>query len=171
MKLWDLITGSRPAPKGVRRLGAAALRERLMALNRDTAPWKVRSGAREHVDLVGEWKIVDARWYEIFAKAGLKRTFKVLMKFDAEKHEVRAVDQAWEIEWKVGGHPVLTLEATAFRGQQWEKSFEAVYAFREDLSYGEIYSYRFDSEEIKDPLRKAVHDAGWGWRGVAFSKL
>jgi hypothetical protein len=170
MGLFDWMTGSKPAPPGVPRLAVPALREHLLAVNRDTAPFTVRDGAPEGVDLVAEWRIVDAQWYEIFARAGIKRVFKVLMKFDATKGEVRAVDQAWEVEWRAGV-PVLSAQAEGFRGQSWEKSFEAVYAFREDLSWGEVYSYRFDTDEIKKPLVAAARKAGWGWRGVAFSKL
>lgn len=170
MKLIDWLTGSKPAPSGVAAEPVAKLRKRLMAINRESAPFKIRSGAPEGVDLVAEWRIVDAKWYEIFAKAGLKRVFKVLMKFDAERREVRAVDQAWEIEWRAGV-PDLSVAASGFRGQSWEKSFETVYAFREDLSYGKVYEYRFDTKEIKAPLVEAAQQAGWGWRGVAFGKL
>ena len=48
-----------------------------MALNRPTSPWRVINGASEGVDLIAEWKIVDAEWYEIFAKAGLERVFTI----------------------------------------------------------------------------------------------
>lgn len=170
MGLFDWLTGNKPAPEGAKRQSEAELREALMAVNRETAPFKVRDGAAEGVDLVAEWRIVDAEWYEIFAKAGIERIFKVLMKFDSANSEVRAVDQEWEVEWRAGT-PTLLLKGSAFRGRKWEKSFEAVYAFREDGSYGKIYDYRFDTSEIKDPLIEAAHRAGWGWRGVAFAKL
>jgi hypothetical protein len=170
MGLFDWMTGSRAAPAGVERKSTAALRAHLMAVNRPTAPFQIRDGEPEGVDLVAEWRIVDAKWYEIFAKAGVKRVFKVLMKFDEARGEVRAIDQAWEVEWRAGV-PVLSVSGGASRGQSWEKSFETVYAFREDGSYGEVYTYRFDSEEMKEPLRKAVAESGWGWRGVAFGKL
>ncbi|RYE01476.1 MAG: hypothetical protein EOP61_11150 [Sphingomonadales bacterium] len=170
MGLFDWLTGTRSPPAGATRLPATALREHLLGLNRDTAPFVVRDGAAEGVDLVAEWKIVDAEWYEIFAKAGLERVFKVLMKFDAAKGEVRAVDQEWEVEWRAGV-PDLSLSANAFRGQKWEASFGTAYAFREDLSYGKVYQYRFRTDEIKKPLIEAAQQAGWGWRGVAFAKL
>lgn len=170
MDIWNWITGSkRPAP-GVKPVAAAELKVRLMAVNRPTAPFKVRSGAKEGVDLVAEWRIVDAKWYEVFAKAGLTRVFKVLMRIDEARHEVRAVDEAWEVEWRAG-MPVLSAAAKASRGQSWEMSFETVYAFREDLSFGEVYTYSFSTREIKGPLKAAVLGAGWGWRGVAFGKL
>src|SRR5262245_543390 len=97
MGLFDFITGSKSAPTGVARQPKAALRDALLALNRTSAPFHVRDGAAEGVDLVAEWKIVDAQWYEIFAKASLQKVFKILMKFDEEKGEVRAVDQEWTV--------------------------------------------------------------------------
>jgi hypothetical protein len=170
MGLFDWLTGNKPAPAGVKRQSEAKLRTALMGVNRESAPFKVRSGKAEGVDLVAEWKIVDAKWYEIFAKAGIKRVFKVLMKFDEAKSEVRAVDQEWEVEWRAG-EPELFLKGSAFRGRKWEKSFETVYAFREDGSLGKVYDYRFDTSEIHKPLIEAAHKAGWGWRSVAFAKL
>lgn len=155
---------------GAEALSVAGLRAGLLAVNRDTAPFRVRDGAPEGVDMVAEWKIVDARWYEIFAKAGLKRVFKVLMKFDQARHEVRAVDQAWDVEWRAGV-PVLSLDAKYFRGQTWEMSFGTAYAFRETGHYGEVYDYRFATDELKEPLKAAVGKAGWRWNPVAFDKL
>jgi hypothetical protein len=170
MGLFDWLTGRKPAPTGIARQSAAALRERLLAANRDTAPFTIRDGAPEDVDLVAEWKIVDATWYEIFAKAGLKKVFKVLMKFDDANTEIRAVDQEWSVEWRAGV-PSLNLSAEAFRGQKWEMSFGTAYAFKEDLSYGKVYEYRFNTEEIKTPLIEVTNRSGWDWKCVAFGKL
>ena len=171
MGLFDFITGTKSAPAGVARVPAQELKTRLLALNRDTAPWQVRDGTPEGVDLVAEWRVVDARWYEIFAKAGLEKVHQVLMKFDADRGEVRAVDRDWTIEWSAGV-PRLIATAEAFRGQKVEVSFGTAYAFREeDLTYGKIYEYRFNTQELKGPLRETALAAGWGWKGVAFSKL
>jgi hypothetical protein len=170
MGIFDFLTGSKAAPAGVRKLGKDALRADLLELNRDTAPYIVRDGAAENCDLVAEWKIVDARWYEIFAKASLTKVFKVLMKFDPQKGEVRAVDQEWTVAWRAGV-PSLSLTAEAFRGQKVEMSFGTAYAFTEDLSYCKVYEYRFKTAEIKGPLQEAVAMSGWGWKGVAFGTL
>ena len=140
-----------------------------MAVNRDTAPFMVRDGKAEGVDLVAEWQIVDAKWYEIFAKAGIKRVFKVLMKFDEDKGEVRAVDQEWEVEWRAGV-PTLSLKAEAFGARSGRKASDRLRLPRGWI-LGKIYNYRFNTSEIKGPLIEAAHKAGWGWRSVAFSKL
>jgi hypothetical protein len=168
--LFDFLTGSKSPAPGATRQPAAALRTALLALNRDTAPWHIRDGADENVDLVAEWKIVDARWFEIFAKASLSKTFKILMKLDEIKHEVRAVDQEWTVEWRAG-IPSLALSAEAFRGQKTEISFGTAIGFRENLSPGVIYDYRFATGEIKTPLQNAVLANGWRWQAVAFGEL
>lgn len=170
MGLFDWITGDRKPASGVGRQSPEALRDALLGLNRDSAPWQVRDGAPEGVDLVAEWKIVDAQWYEIFAKAGLSKVFRILIKFDAGKGEVRTLDQEWTVEWRAGV-PSLALAASGFRGQKVEMSFGTAFAFREDLSYGKVYEYRFATKEIKGPLQEAVAAAGWGWKGVTFGKL
>ena len=171
MGLFDFITGTKAPPKGGRRIPASELRQRLLGLNRDTAPWQVRDGTPEGVDLVAEWRVVDARWYEIFAKAGLEKVHQVLMKFDESNGEIRSVDKDWTVEWSAGT-PRLTATAEAFRGQKVEVSFGTAYAFREeDLTYGKVYEYRFNTQELKGPLREMALAAGWGWKGVAFSKL
>ena len=171
MGLFDWITGSKSAPAGVVRQPAATLRAALLAANRDTAPFLIRDGAPEGVDLVAEWRIVDARWYEIFAKASLSKVFKVLMKLDEANGEVRAVDQEWTVEWRAGV-PNLALSVDTFRGQKKEFSFGTAYAFKEDLSgFGKVYEYRFNTGELKDPLVEIAQQNGWGWKGVAFGKL
>ena len=170
MGLFDWLTGSKPAPKGVKPRAAKTVRAALLAVDSKATPFRVRDGSDEGVDLVAEWKIVDARWYELFAKAGLKRVFKILMKLDEAKREVRAVDQAWDVEWRAG-EPVLSLRVEAFRGVKWEKSFEKTWAVREDLTFGKVVDYNFDTSKMKGPLIEAAHGAGWGWRGVAFGKL
>jgi hypothetical protein len=101
MRLLDMLTGTKRPAAGVAPTGAGALRDALLSINRPTAPFIVRDGAPEQCDLAAEWRIVDAAWYEIFAKAGLRRVFKVLMRLDAGRHEVRAVDR----EFAVNGVP------------------------------------------------------------------
>ena len=76
--------------------------DRLQALNRPTAPYQILDGKPEKVDLIAEWKIVDAEWYEIFAKAGLEKVFKIYLKLDPEAHEVRAMDREYSVEWRAG---------------------------------------------------------------------
>ena len=170
MGWFDFLTGSKAAAPGVTPVPVDQLRSGLLALNRDTAPWVVRDGAPEGCDLVAEWRIVDAKWYEVFAKAGLSKTSQTLLKFDTTANEVRSADRDWSVSWRAGV-PGLSLSVAGFRGQTNEVSFGKAYAFTESGGYGQVYNYRFVSKEMKDPLQDLAAASGWGWRGVAFGKL
>jgi hypothetical protein len=171
MAFFDFLTGRKAPAPGARRESLSHLKAALLALNRPTAPWQVREGAAEGVDLVAEWRVVDARWYEIFAKAGLRKTAQILMRFDEAAAEVRSVDRDWTVEWRAGT-PTLSLSAQGFRGQKTEVSFGMAAAFREeDLTFGKVYEYRFNTREMKAPLQDVVTGLGWAWKPVAFGKL
>ena len=146
------------------------LRDMLMALNRPTAPYQIIDGASENVDLIAEWKIVDAQWYEIFAKARLTKVFRIYMKLDADHHEVRAQDHEYTIQWSAGV-PRLSLAVSAFRGQMTSVEFGAGYAFTETLAPDQVYKYRFNTNEIKKPIQEVTAACGWRYKGIAFGKL
>lgn len=143
---------------------------RLMALNRPTAPYHIIDGKSEGVDLIAEWKIVDAQWYEIFAKASLKKVFRIYLKLDPEKREVRAMDKEFTVAWHAGV-PSLGVEASFFKGQQSSISFGTGYAFTETLAPGQVYKYKFNTNELKKPIQDAVAASGWKYKPVAFGKL
>jgi hypothetical protein len=168
--MFDLFSSTKRPAAGAPVLSSQEVRDRLTSLNRPTAPYQVINGAAEDVDLIAEWKIVDAAWYEIFAKAGLSKVFKIYMKLDDKSHEVRAVDREFTVEWSAGV-PELSLAVSAFRGQTQSVEFGADYAFTEDLAPDQVYKYRFDTREIKKPIQEAVTSCGWTYKGVAFGKL
>ena len=60
MAFFDWLTGTKRPAAGVPAKSAAEVRADLLAVNKPTAPFSVRDGAPENVDLVAEWRIVDA---------------------------------------------------------------------------------------------------------------
>jgi hypothetical protein len=171
MGFFDFLSGRRAPPPGTPRVDAAELRAALLGLNRETAPFEIREGGPEGADLVAEWRIVDAKWIEVFAKAGLRKGAQVLLRLDAGKGEVRSLDRDYTVEWRAGV-PSLSFSAEGFRGQKVEMSFGTAYAFREDdLRFGKVYDYRFRTSELKNPLQEVTAIHGWTWRPVAFGRL
>ena len=170
MGLFDFFTSTRRPSATTPVLTAKDVRAKLLALNRPTAPYHLIDGASEGVDLIAEWKIVDAKWFEIFAKAGLSKAFKIHLRIDESSHEVRAMDREIMIEWRAGV-PNVSLAVSAFKGQQQSIEFGQANGFTEKLSTGQIYNYRFSTKELKQPIQTAVTDSGWTYKGVAFGKL
>jgi hypothetical protein len=146
------------------------IRTRLMGLNRPTAPYQITDGQAENVDLIAEWKIVDARWYEVFGKAKLEKVFRIFLKLDSDKKEVRAQDHEYSVQWSAGV-PSLKMVVNTFQGQMNSVEFGAGYAFTETLAPGQVYQYKFNTNEMKKPIQDAVAISGWKYKGVAFGKL
>lgn len=167
---FDFLTGTKRPEAGTPALPAPGVRERLLGLNRPTAPWQIVDGAAEKVDLIAEWKIVDAQWCEIFAKAGLKKVFRIYMKMDEASHELRAMDREYSVEWSAG-IPNLSLAVSSFKGQSTSIEFGQAFGFTETLAPGQIYKYKFNTNELKKPIQDAVLACGWVYKGVAFGKL
>lgn len=170
MRLWDWLTSTKRPDAGVAVCPAGDVRSRLLALNRETAPFRIVDGAAEQVDLVAEWKMVDAQWYEVFAKAGLTKIFRILLKFDDGNRTVRTSDREYEVAWEAGV-PTLSLAASASRGQTRSFQFGTRYGFTETLAPGSIYKYTFNTNDLKNPIQEAVTGCGWTYKGVAFGKL
>ncbi|MCU0521761.1 MAG: hypothetical protein MUF84_13850 [Anaerolineae bacterium] len=170
MKLSELFSSTRRPEAGTPVRSPEEVLSALMGLNRPTAPYRMVDGQAEGVDVIAEWKIVDAQWFELFAKASISKVFRIYLKLDAAKHEVRAMDREYTVEWRAGV-PALSLSAQAFKGQKQEVSFGGAYAFTETLAPGQVYKYRFSTNEIKKPIQDAVTGCGWTYKGVAFGKL
>ena len=170
MSILDFLSSTRRPSAGTPVLSKERVVEKLLSLNRGTAPYHLIDRKGEGVDIIAEWKIVDARWYEVFAKAGLSIVFRIYLKLAEAKHEVRAMDRRYSISWSAG-IPSLSLDVRAFKGQTQAIEFGRAYAFTEELKYGEVYNYRFDTREIKKPIQDVVTSCGWTYKGVAFGKL
>ena len=158
------------ANKNAPVLSADEVRTKILELNRETAPYQIIDGKDKGVDLIAEWKIVDAKWYELFAKANITKVFRIYMKFDPAKNEVRAKDEEYTVEWRAGV-PSLSIAVSKFQGQMTSVEFGAAYAFTEELKPGVVYNYRFSTNEIKKPIQEAVAACGCNYKGVAFGKL
>jgi len=164
-KILDTFTNTRRPSYGAAAVDTDKLRNALLAINRDSAPFVIRDGGKDEVTLVAEWKIVDARWYEVFASAGLKDVFKILLQVRPELREVRALDTRYTISWRAG-LPTLNLSVSGSRGQQWAYSAGTSYVFTENPERGQVYKYRFKTGEIRQPIQDAVVASGWTYKGV-----
>lgn len=170
MGLLDLFTGTKRPPTGTPVLSPSEVRDRLLALSRPTAPWRISDGASDGVDLVAEWRLHEKAYGSAFQQAQKTTVFRIFLKLDGGAHEVRAGDREYTLRWDLDGLK-LTLAGSAFRGQKQTVAFGGPAHYTEQLPSGEKVEYRFDTREIKRPLQEAVTTSGWTYKGVAFGKL
>lgn len=167
--MFDFLTSTKRPASGTKVLPAEQVLARLKKLNRKTSPWQIVDGSPEGVDLIAQWKIVDARWYEIFAKASLTKVFRIFLKVDEANAHIRAQDREYEVSWRAG-IPSLSVAARGFRGQKWSVEYEKSYGITEDLEPGVQYEYLFKTAEIKKPIQEAVVACGWTYKGIIFGR-
>lgn len=167
MGILDSLRGVKRPEEDIPAISRAELEGRLLGLNHEQAPFFIHPG--ETSDLEAEWKIVDASWYVIFAKAGLEKAHRIYLRLDEEQREVRALEESWDVEWRAGV-PSFSLSVEKFQGRTFgSRSFGAGYAFTgiNPLKFGEAYTYRFNVSEMKDPIVETTTAAGWTYVPVA----
>lgn len=166
MGLLDKLKGVKKPEEDTQAVPRDELQARLLALTGDEVPFTVETGrGGKEGDVVAQWRIVDASWYEVFAKAKLEKVHRVLIGLVEGEHEARVLEEAWEVEWSAGV-PTLSMSAEKFQGRTiGTKSFGTGYAWKgvDPLDFGKVYEYRFDASEMKDPLSTVVTQAGWTW--------
>jgi hypothetical protein len=144
---------------GVESIGKDKLKENILAVNNPDLPYQIKPA--ENTDFELTWKIADARWFGVFAKEGLKQTYRAYIYLDEAKSTVRLWQAVDSVEW-VAGAPKVHFQKEFFRGKViYQKSYGVQYGVKEDKSFGKVYEYRFDINDIVGPVRKAALDGGW----------
>ncbi|MGW9086469.1 hypothetical protein [Streptomyces yangpuensis] len=148
---WDRRTGTRYPVPGVTPTAAAELREALLALGGPGGVFLVREGTpKERADLVAECRVAEMRL-----------TLRTSMRLVPAKHEVRTLEERWEPALEHSGEQYGRGPGKAVY-QQWEHRRGA------DGRRSKVETFRFDTGQMKNPLRNTVLRSGWTWRGVLF---
>ncbi|WP_432096997.1 hypothetical protein [Streptomyces sp. bgisy100] len=167
MRFLDKLSGTKRPGSNVTPQPTEDLKAMLLSLNGPDVPYVVRYGAQEGAHLVAEWRLMESAWQTYFARSQLSRRIRIRMRFVPGKREVRALDEQWKIKW-VGGVPVSYEYG---RGPVNQKSYRWTIGRGKEGGLEVTETFRFDSSELKDPLRDTVIKAGWTWRGVTLGKL
>lgn len=110
--------------------------------------------------------IVDAKWYTLLYKNGLKKTFTIDASLDESKGAVQTTDTAYGLEWQGGADagslaPRLGGQIKMQKGEIWSYQAGKQYGISEQGKVGETASYSFSSSEAKKWLDTQLKEAGW----------
>ena len=154
---------------GGKKISASAiskeeLHKKILGLNSSEIPYQIN--ITEESDFLLEWKIVDAKWYGIFSKEKMSKTYRAFILLDDERKTVRYYEELGSVEWHIGTDglwkPGIRYSAQAWKGRiLFQKSWGAQYGIKEDKTFGKVYEYKFDIGYARDPLRKIVEESGW----------
>lgn len=149
---------TRPGPD-VFPVDPEELRAQLMRLNQAAAPWHVRDGAPEGVDVVAEWKSTDPYWQPIFTEVSLNGTFMTRIRFHPDVREARSTDR--RLAWQPSADSTFSLS------KEWESG--QLRGMADGTVNGQWYE--FDTNDFKNLLKETVTGAGWIYRAVIFRAL
>ncbi|HYW31065.1 MAG TPA: hypothetical protein VE869_06110 [Gemmatimonas sp.] len=160
--------GETPAVAGVPPAPVHSLRERLLALNTIDAPYTVAPVEGDSRRLMVTWRYADAKWVDLARARGMRRTHRVLLRFDESANTVRPVEQMSRLDWSAGagGGSVdwkREMGITFFQVER-HRNFGVQLDERGRPTGGLSYEYRFDVRDLKGPLIRIATEAGWNWR-------
>jgi hypothetical protein len=141
-------------------LSGAALRAQIREVNEFDAPVMVRERKGR---LVATWKYVDARWWELLARAGLTKVYELHIKLDDTQHLATLIDVNKSVSWR-GGPTEVRVWGGLFRGIIWAYEIGKLWGIRENWQLGKVYDYKFVPQEIKIPIMNSILRNGWDVR-------
>lgn len=159
--------GGRKKP-GIASIEKEKLKRQILNLNSVDLPYEIKPSDKTDFELV--WKIADARWLGIFSKERISKTYRAYIYLDESKHTVRFWQAIDNVEW-VAGAPKVHYQKEFFRGKViYQKSSAVQYGIKEDRTFGKVYEYNFDINQIAGPVKKTVLDGGWEFVEVMMKK-
>jgi len=170
MGFFQYLGGKKKTPSAISK---NVLKEKILALNSPELPYQITPV--KETDFLLEWKIIDAKWYGIFSKEKISRTYSALILLDDARKTVRYYEELGSVEWHIGTDglwkPGIRYSAQAWKGRiLFQKSWGAQYGIKEGGEFGKVYEYKFDIGYVRDPLRKIVEESGWEFVPVVRKK-
>jgi hypothetical protein len=156
------------------RLPAADLRERLLAVHRPDTPFVVRDGSDEGVDLVAELRFGDPEWLAVFREVALDEVYTIRMRIDEGRGEVRKKEKLSEIQWRKGGEwrpKRFGGEGGVRIGEQTRTIKSITYTRAGGLRFEKGATFSYKTQDLREPLARAIYRAGWECRNVIFRRV
>lgn len=170
-----LITRSRrPAAKPG---SLAELRATLLALN--TPDRKFRLVLLSDTEMRLDWDVVDASWYELFAKVKLTTIYRARLLLYEPEHEVRCHEMLRSANWLLGFEGLSGLRGLRPRFN-WDFYYRSgvMNVIWSGLAYGikkgwpprigEVYRFTLNTVAAKQDIAAAAREVGWAFRPVLF---
>lgn len=105
--------------------------------------------------------LIDAQWWEVMGRAGLKETYSYTVRFDPAAGTVSVTDTHWNLDWSVGVdgamRPSARLNAQVQSGRIISNRRTFVWTPLE----GTVVDSTFNSETPRATLRGVLDQFGW----------
>jgi hypothetical protein len=174
--LWGLAAGglklaTRRPKKGMARISRDGLRDQLLALNNPRSAFVIEEVAPYH--LVGRWKLDLPEYRTLFAKHGQKQLYQLDLYLNADG-PVGALETRGSVSWDMSmAPPSAAFRWDYFRGLvlfEW-RAAKVWTLDPADLTFKEAVDYKFNVNDYRVPVIRAVTGAGWTYRPLLLRPL
>lgn len=148
-----------PKPANVVPIAKDGLRQKLLSFGGENSPVEAveQNGVISFI-----WKLADAKWYELFAKSGLKEQYKLTIRLRDDRPAANVIEEISSVEYGVG--LPLRISAKSFRGWSLvgvknEIAYGVKEIFPPDL--GKLYQVKLNTRQFRGPILKTILDNGW----------
>jgi hypothetical protein len=145
------------------------LLRRVLQLGSSSSEFTVNNS--NETDLVVERKIVDAEYYKLVGKEGLKETYKAYLLLDEGRREARYYEIITSEAKSAGIFPTpsLHVEKEFIKGKTlFKKESGKAWGWKkpDPRSFGKVYDYEFDVRKIREPIKSLIEQNGWKFTQV-----
>ncbi|MHA6688431.1 hypothetical protein [Mesorhizobium sp. A556] len=95
-----------PAVPGIAPVAVETLMQRLLGINEQDVPYTISRGAHAN-EIVVDWRYADAVWLDLMRVHGMRKGYRLVLRFDEGAHNVRAQDRYASFDWSAGRGPDL----------------------------------------------------------------
>lgn len=143
-----------------RAISESKLREKLLQVNQFDCPV---TATEKNGRIILTWKYLDAKWWELIAKAGLKKTYTLTIKLNPKKKEAILIDTTRNVDWRIGPEDTH-ISWLGLRGIIFAHEVGKAWGIKENFEIGNIYDYTFSPSELKRPVMNTIIHSGWSVR-------
>jgi hypothetical protein len=151
---------------------SATLRDKLIDLGTSNPVFTIRPG--EDCDLYLAHTIVDAKYYGVASKEGVKKQYAAKMWLVEPERTVkyREIMQGQDESLGVLPAPKLSFQKSFVKGKVlFQKEKGVAFGFKKPAdpgSFGKMYDYDFDVMKIRGPVKELVESNGWRFEQIIF---
>jgi hypothetical protein len=144
------------------------LAQQMLSLNNPENPFTVEIQGNQ---VIATWNIIDAKWQQLFYRAAMKETYKLVVTLKPEDTTAKYTEKYSSVSWQAG-LPILGGSTSGFKGKTYGSASLKEYNIGGGApSLDLAHSFNFDTKTIKEPVFAVLAQCGWKLKLSFFDKL
>ncbi|WP_028582800.1 hypothetical protein [Desulfogranum japonicum] len=133
------------------------LRQKIQEINDFDSPIQALEKGK---NLIVRWNYVDAKWWGILSRRGMKKTYELKIRFNDTTKTATLVDIIKMVSFGKG--PTSARYSFFYACGLWVfNESEIAWGLTDNFKIGKVYEYSFSDSEIKVPVINTINVNGW----------